>query len=34
MLASGFANDTTFYRTFKTLTGLSPKEWLTRQGVV
>lgn len=25
---SGFANDTTFYRVFKTITGLTPSEWL------
>ena len=25
---SGFANETTFFRTFKTLTGMPPKEWM------
>lgn len=28
-LESGFANDTTFYRVFKTITGLTPSEWLS-----
>ncbi len=27
-MESGFANDTTFYRVFKTITGLTPSEWL------
>ena len=27
---SGFANETSFYRTFKTMTGMTPKEWLTK----
>jgi AraC-like DNA-binding protein len=27
-LESGFANDTSFYRVFKTITGLTPSEWL------
>ena len=26
--ASGFANETSFFRTFKALTGMTPKEWL------
>ena len=26
-IKSGFANETSFYRTFKTMTGLTPKEW-------
>ena len=30
-LESGFANDTTFYRVFKTFTGLTPSEWLSKQ---
>ncbi len=30
-MESGFANETSFYRTFKATTGLSPKEWLTSQ---
>ena len=25
--ASGFANETSFFRTFKTLTGMTPTEW-------
>ncbi len=28
-LESGFANDTTFYRVFKSITGLTPSEWLS-----
>jgi AraC-like DNA-binding protein len=28
-MESGFANDTTFYRVFKTITGLTPSEWLS-----
>ena len=27
-LESGFANETSFYRTFKAITGMPPKEWL------
>lgn len=27
---SGFANETTFFRTFKAVTGLTPKEWLNK----
>ena len=27
-LASGFANETSFFRVFKSVTGLTPKEWL------
>lgn len=27
-LESGFANETSFYRTFKAITGMTPKEWL------
>ena len=30
-LESGFANDTTFYRVFKSITGLTPSEWLSKQ---
>ena len=26
-LASGFANETSFFRTFKTVTGMTPNEW-------
>ena len=29
-LESGFSSDTSFYRTFKTLTGMSPSEWLSK----
>lgn len=29
-MESGFANETSFYRTFKATTGLSPKEWLAK----
>jgi YesN/AraC family two-component response regulator len=28
-LSSGFANETTFFRIFKTLTGMTPNEWKT-----
>lgn len=27
---SGFANETTFFRTFKSVTGMTPKEWLSK----
>ena len=30
-MESGFANDTTFYRVFKSITGLTPSEWLSKQ---
>ena len=30
-LESGFANDTTFYRVFKAIIGLTPSEWLSKQ---
>lgn len=30
-LASDFTNETSFFRVFKAITGLTPKEWLTRQ---
>ena len=30
-LESGFANDTSFYRVFKTITGLTPSDWLSKQ---
>ena len=30
-MESGFANDTTFYRVFKAITGLTPSEWLSKQ---
>lgn len=29
-LASGFANDTSFFRSFKGITGMTPREWLKR----
>lgn len=29
-MKSGFANETSFYRTFKTFTGLTPSEWLSK----
>lgn len=32
-LESGFANDTSFFRTFKTHTGMTPKEWLSRRQI-
>ena len=28
---SGFTSESTFFRTFKTITGMSPKEWLAQQ---
>ena len=28
---SGFTSESTFFRTFKAVTGLSPKEWLAQQ---
>jgi len=28
---AGFTSQTTFFRSFKAVTGLSPKEWLARQ---
>lgn len=28
---SGFANDTSFFRTFKSFTGMSPKEWIAQR---
>lgn len=31
-LASGFTNETSFFRVFKAITGLTPKEWLARHG--
>ncbi len=30
-IRSGFANETSFFRTFKSITGLTPREWLTAQ---
>lgn len=30
-LESGFANETSFFRTFKTFTGMSPKEWMAQE---
>ncbi|MBR1803574.1 MAG: helix-turn-helix domain-containing protein [Muribaculaceae bacterium] len=30
-LESGFANETSFFRTFKAHTGMTPKEWLSRR---
>ena len=29
-VASGFANETSFFRTFKALTGMTPTEWKTK----
>ena len=29
-MESGFSSDTSFYRTFRTLTGMSPSEWLSK----
>lgn len=29
--ASGFANQTSFFRAFKTVTGISPKEWIAQK---
>ena len=28
---SGFTTETTFFRTFKTITGITPSEWRTRE---
>ncbi len=30
-IQSGFANETSFFRTFKAITGLTPREWLSAQ---
>jgi len=30
-IQSGFANETSFFRTFKAMTGLTPREWLSAQ---
>jgi AraC-like DNA-binding protein len=30
---SGFASESTFFRTFKAVTGLSPKEWLAQKAI-
>lgn len=30
-MESGFANETSFFRVFKAITGLTPKEWLASQ---
>ena len=29
-VASGFANETSFFRTFKAVTGMTPSEWRTK----
>ena len=30
-ISSGFSSDTSFYRTFKAITGMTPSEWLSQQ---
>ena len=30
-LKSGFANEISFFRTFKTIVGMTPKEWKTKE---
>ena len=30
-MESGFANETSFFRVFKAITGYTPKEWLASQ---
>lgn len=30
-MESGFANDTSFFRTFKTVTGMTPREWMNNK---
>jgi AraC-like DNA-binding protein len=30
-LQSGFANETSFFRTFKSMTGMTPREWVAQQ---
>ena len=30
-MESGFANDTSFFRTFKTVTGMTPREWMNSE---
>ena len=30
-LASGFANETSFFRSFKAITGMAPREWIKKQ---
>lgn len=32
-MASGFSNETTFFRTFKRITGVTPKEWVAENGL-
>ncbi len=32
-IKSGFANETSFFRTFKSLTGLTPREWIQAQNI-